>query len=54
MRAMLEWLEVSQNALAEILCAFEALGRPVEAYLLAAVLYFVMCLALSKLVRRSS
>ncbi len=28
------------------------LGRPVEAYLLAAVLYFVMCLALSALVRR--
>jgi glutamate/aspartate transport system permease protein len=27
------------------------LGRPIEAYLLAAVLYFVMCLALSKLVR---
>lgn len=28
------------------------LGRPVEAYLLAAVLYFLMCLALSALVRR--
>jgi glutamate/aspartate transport system permease protein len=28
------------------------LGRPVEAYLLAAVLYFVMCLGLSALVRR--
>ena len=28
------------------------LGRPVEAYLLAAVLYFVMCMALSWLVRR--
>ncbi len=28
------------------------LGRPVEAYLLAAVLYFVMCLALSWVVRR--
>jgi glutamate/aspartate transport system permease protein len=28
------------------------LGRPVEAYLLAAVLYFVMCMALSYLVRR--
>lgn len=27
------------------------LGRPIEAYLLAAVLYFLMCLALSKLVR---
>ena len=27
-------------------------GRPVEAYLLAAVLYFVMCMALSWLVRR--
>jgi glutamate/aspartate transport system permease protein len=27
------------------------LGRPIEAYLLAAVLYFFMCLALSKLVR---
>jgi len=27
------------------------LGRPVEAYLLAAVLYFFMCLALSKVVR---
>ena len=28
------------------------LGRPVEAYLLAAVLYFVMCMGLSYLVRR--
>ena len=28
------------------------LGRPVEAYLLAAVLYFLMCMALSYLVRR--
>jgi glutamate/aspartate transport system permease protein len=28
------------------------LGRPVEAYLLAAVLYFIMCFALSWLVRR--
>jgi glutamate/aspartate transport system permease protein len=28
------------------------LGRPVEAYLLAAVLYFLMCMALSVLVRR--
>ena len=28
------------------------LGRPVEAYLLAAVVYFVMCMALSWLVRR--
>ena len=28
------------------------LGRPVEAYLLAAVLYFVMCMGLSMLVRR--
>jgi glutamate/aspartate transport system permease protein len=28
------------------------LGRPVEAYLLAAVVYFVMCMALSRLVRR--
>jgi glutamate/aspartate transport system permease protein len=28
------------------------LGRPVEAYLLAAVVYFVMCFALSKLVQR--
>ncbi len=28
------------------------LGRPVEAYLLAAVLYFIMCMALSWLVRR--
>jgi glutamate/aspartate transport system permease protein len=28
------------------------LGRPVEAYLLAAVLYFLMCMALSQLVRR--
>jgi glutamate/aspartate transport system permease protein len=28
------------------------LGRPVEAYLLAAILYFVMCLALSWVVRR--
>jgi glutamate/aspartate transport system permease protein len=28
------------------------LGRPVEAYLLAAVLYFIMCMALSYLVRR--
>ena len=27
------------------------LGRPIEAYLLAAVLYFLMCLALSKFVR---
>ena len=27
------------------------LGRPIEAYLLAAVLYFLMCLALSKMVR---
>ena len=27
------------------------LGRPIEAYLLAAVLYFLMCLALSKIVR---
>ena len=28
------------------------LGRPIEAYLLAAVVYFLMCLALSHLVRR--
>jgi glutamate/aspartate transport system permease protein len=28
------------------------LGRPVEAYLLAAILYFVMCLGLSWIVRR--
>jgi glutamate/aspartate transport system permease protein len=28
------------------------LGRPVEAYLLAAVVYFVMCLGLSYLVRK--
>ena len=28
------------------------LGRPVEAYLLAAVVYFLMCLALSSIVRR--
>ncbi|WBY00745.1 amino acid ABC transporter permease [Ramlibacter tataouinensis] len=28
------------------------LGRPIEAYLLAAVLYFLMCLGLSRLVRR--
>lgn len=28
------------------------LGRPVEAYLLAAILYFLMCMALSVLVRR--
>ena len=28
------------------------LGRPVEAYLLAAVLYFLMCLALSRIVRQ--
>jgi glutamate/aspartate transport system permease protein len=27
-------------------------GRPVEAYLLAAIVYFIMCLALSRLVRR--
>ncbi len=28
------------------------LGRPVEAYLLAAVVYFIMCLALSFMVKR--
>ena len=28
------------------------LGRPIEAYLLAAVVYFLMCLALSHVVRR--
>jgi glutamate/aspartate transport system permease protein len=28
------------------------LGRPIEAYLLAAVVYFVMCYSLSKLVQQ--